>query len=306
MSQIPTPTNKPSETCSIYNSEIPAGPLGSPAAAHEIANSEPPPSAGQYAVWIDGVHVTDIECVTIPDVSGGTSLCAKVVYPFYQAMVQAANRDGVPLGNNSGFRTYASQERLYNKYITWRDWENSDQTTPRPPEANLAAKPGYSNHQNGIAFDLNCHARVSQSTYRTFEKEQADRYDTVYDWLVKNAWKYGFIRAVKRERWHWEYWGDWNGGELKPASGFDWHRPKSNMFAIVPEQHQVTVSRRNRWPFRREVRSWFSDQTSATHPDTVSNGVCNTWVGVSGHHVPSFYDRYDPGWRTREEDTTIG
>ena len=26
-----------------------------------------------------------------------------------------------------------------------------------------------------------------------------------YRWLSLNAWKYGFIRTVRSERWHWEY-----------------------------------------------------------------------------------------------------
>jgi hypothetical protein len=54
---------------------------------------------------------------------------------------------------------------------------------------NLAAKPGYSNHQSGSALDLNTSA------------------PGVYAWLSKNAGKFGFKRTVPSEAWHWEYLG---------------------------------------------------------------------------------------------------
>ena len=28
---------------------------------------------------------------------------------------------------------------------------------------------------------------------------------SVYKWLVTNSWKFGFVRAVKSEEWHFEY-----------------------------------------------------------------------------------------------------
>ena len=58
---------------------------------------------------------------------------------------------------------------------------------------NLASKPGYSNHQNGIAFDLNTSGSGGTGT------------GTVYNWLKENSWKFGFIRTVRSEHWHWEY-----------------------------------------------------------------------------------------------------
>ena len=51
-------------------------------------------------------------------------------------------------------------------------------------------KSNRSNHQNGIAFDLN-----------TGGFEGAP----VYDWMKKNATSFGFIRTVNKEHWHWEY-----------------------------------------------------------------------------------------------------
>ncbi|MBK7861434.1 MAG: D-alanyl-D-alanine carboxypeptidase family protein [Archangiaceae bacterium] len=94
---------------------------------------------------------------------------------FYY-MERAAARAGVSLVVNSGFRTMAQQRYLYHCYLT-----------KRCNGGNLAARPGYSNHQGGIAFDI--------STRRA----------RVYTWLKRHARAYGFVRTVPSEPWHWEY-----------------------------------------------------------------------------------------------------
>jgi LAS superfamily LD-carboxypeptidase LdcB len=65
------------------------------------------------------------------------------------------------------------------------------------------AKPGSSRHGNGIAVDLNTGTRDPNNVVQ-FGKLRND----VYKWLVKNSWKFGFVRAVKSEEWHWEYYGE--------------------------------------------------------------------------------------------------
>lgn len=95
----------------------------------------------------------------------------------FEKLRGAAANDGIELVIWSGFRTYERQAELYKRW--------------RAGEGNLAAKPGYSNHQSGRALDL------------MVDDEQ------VYNWLVKNARRYGFMRTVKGEPWHWEYVGVW-------------------------------------------------------------------------------------------------
>ena len=101
----------------------------------------------------------------------------------YWVMKQAALADGVELDVSSGFRTWEEQEYFYNCYIN----QNCN-------GGNLAARPGYSNHQSGHAFDLN----TSDGG--------------VYDWLNNNAARFGFERTVPSEPWHWEWWGGGPGG----------------------------------------------------------------------------------------------
>jgi len=101
----------------------------------------------------------------------------------YYTMAQAADGDGVQLSINSGFRTMAEQERLYACYV---DCNCND--------CNLAAEPGYSNHQSGHALDLNTSAAG------------------VLAWLNAHGAEFGFERTVPSEDWHWEWWGGGPGG----------------------------------------------------------------------------------------------
>ncbi|MBI3202929.1 MAG: N-acetylmuramoyl-L-alanine amidase [Myxococcales bacterium] len=97
----------------------------------------------------------------------------------YLRMAEAAAKDGVQIRIVSGFRSMSEQEYLYGCYKSCSC--NS---------CNLAAAPGFSNHQSGHALDLNTSA------------------GGVYAWLSKHAGKFGFKRTVPSEAWHWEWWGD--------------------------------------------------------------------------------------------------
>ncbi len=101
----------------------------------------------------------------------------------YAAMQGAAAQSGVKLRVISGFRTMSQQQYFYTCY-----------TQCSCNNCNLAAVPGYSNHQSGKALDLN----TSEAG--------------VLAWLNAHAHKYGFKRTVPSEPWHWEYFGGGPGG----------------------------------------------------------------------------------------------
>lgn len=94
----------------------------------------------------------------------------------FRVMAKAARKKGVDLKIRSGFRSFAKQEKLYKQY--------------RRGQGNLAAPPGYSNHESGRALDL----------YVTDHK--------AFDWLQEHGATYGFHRTVPGEAWHWEYLGN--------------------------------------------------------------------------------------------------
>lgn len=97
----------------------------------------------------------------------------------FLAMRAAAQAAGVKLKLNSGFRTWAEQAALYAKYLA--------------KTGNLAAKPGFSNHQSGTAVDIEVGNSFTSPVYR---------------WLEANAARYGFVNTGKSfsqpEPWHWE------------------------------------------------------------------------------------------------------
>jgi LAS superfamily LD-carboxypeptidase LdcB len=101
----------------------------------------------------------------------------------FEAMRASAAREGVVLRLNSGFRSNEKQTYL---------WEGF---TAKLPGFNLAAKPGYSNHQSGRAADFaNC------ATTDTRE----------HRWLTANAhrWRWrntGMSFTAQKEPWHWEH-----------------------------------------------------------------------------------------------------
>jgi hypothetical protein len=114
----------------------------------------------------------------------GSKATAKPTAHAFLKMQAAADNAGVTLSINSAFRTQAEQQYLYKCY-----------QTGSCNNGNLAARPGYSNHQNGRALDL----ATSNWT-----------------WVANNAGRFGFQRTVPSERWHYEFFGNDPGG---PCSG---------------------------------------------------------------------------------------
>ncbi|HZH15666.1 MAG TPA: peptidoglycan-binding protein [Archangium sp.] len=112
--------------------------------------------------------------ITVSSIAGGKEMRSDAAAAFNR-MHAAAKAAGINLHVNSAFRTMEEQRALYQKYLNGT--------------GNLAAKPGYSNHQGGIAVDINV-GGTGTSTYK---------------WLANNASRFGFVRTVPSEPWHWEY-----------------------------------------------------------------------------------------------------
>jgi hypothetical protein len=131
---------------------------------------------GANACWRLGSYIGTKILVNIVGNGGEMEqITYESVAPYF-ALRDAALEANLLLAVESGFRTYRHQEKLYDLFLSGK--------------GNRAAKPGRSNHQHGQAFDLNTLG-----------------YDgtPMYDWLKKNAPKFGFLRTVSGEHWHWEY-----------------------------------------------------------------------------------------------------
>ncbi len=112
--------------------------------------------------------------ITLGSVPNGKEMRSDAAAAFNR-MHAAARAQGITLKVNSGFRSMAEQQALYNAY--------------KNGTGNLAARPGYSNHQGGIAVDVNV-GGTGTSTYK---------------WMAAHAKAYGFVRTVPSEPWHWEF-----------------------------------------------------------------------------------------------------
>ncbi|MDR0950535.1 MAG: M15 family metallopeptidase [Candidatus Ancillula sp.] len=117
-------------------------------------------------------------------------------------LISAGQKAGIDLIDSwSGFRSYDKQVSLYNSYVA-RDGKKAADT--------YSARPGYSEHQTGLAFDL---LDSSSNLYRGDDSS----YNYKTDWVYKNAHKYGFIvrylakdqdiTGYEAEPWHVRYLG---------------------------------------------------------------------------------------------------
>lgn len=125
-----------------------------------------------------------------------------------ETMFNAASKQGIKLMLSSGYRSYNFQVNLYNGYVKQQGQSDADKQS---------ARPGYSEHQTGMAADL-------EPTSRTCEVEQCFATTPEGKWLAANAYKYGFIirypqgkdsvTGYEYEPWHVRYIGASLAGEM--------------------------------------------------------------------------------------------
>jgi hypothetical protein len=146
-----------------------------------IGAIHPQPAAGRFgpnAAWSHGEYLGQIELVAIVDSKQEIERLAMDTVQAYAALVAAAANDGIAVTLNSGFRSYTEQKHLHDGFVLGL------------PGFNMAATPGFSNHQNGIAFDISVAGGDGNPTY---------------GWLKRHATSFGFVRTVNKEPWHWEF-----------------------------------------------------------------------------------------------------
>ena len=129
----------------------------------------------------------DVNCILVSE--RGHLLEAEAGRAFLR-MSRAAELDGVRLHINTAWRSHDEQTALYKIYQRKVEaWEHAPPTGrgPKPPPT---APPGHSNHQWGIAVDID----TGGPTHGPIDA-----------WLDANAKLFGFVRTVPAEGWHWEY-----------------------------------------------------------------------------------------------------
>ncbi len=142
----------------------------------------------------------DVELVTL---ANGQQVDRRI-YPALQEMFDTMREEGVYPVVASGYRTEGKQRQLLDEKISEYEEIGYSWWKARREALQWVAKPGTSEHQLGIAVDIN------QEGTRSAAKQ-------VYDWLDDNAHKYGFIcrypaekteiTGVSDEPWHYRYVG---------------------------------------------------------------------------------------------------
>ncbi len=141
----------------------------------------------------------DLELISTCFNAGGLLLRHEACFAF-EVMCWAAKMEDIHLEAISTFRSYSYQNTVYMKNIT--------------PEVSLeeyqkirdkvSARPGHSEHQTGLAVDIN-------DLEESFEDTKEGK------WLAENSYRYGFILRYPKgkeaitgysyEPWHFRYLG---------------------------------------------------------------------------------------------------
>lgn len=120
-------------------------------------------------------------------------------------LISDAQALGLNVSNQvSGFRAYSTQASLYNNYVAAHGKQEADR---------FSARPGYSEHQTGLVFDL-----IDNQGQLLGAEGTSENSKKAAEWLEKNAHKYGFIVRYKpefvektgymEESWHIRYVGE--------------------------------------------------------------------------------------------------
>ena len=143
----------------------------------------------------------DIELTTL---SNGVKVDSRI-YPDLQRMFDDMRAQGIYPVVGEGYRTHEQQEKMMQDKIDAFRAEGYSKKEAKRLAKDWVAVPGTSEHELGIALDINA-ATDSSTTH-----------EEVYQWLYDNAYLYGFIlrypegkediTGIDYEPWHYRYVG---------------------------------------------------------------------------------------------------
>ncbi len=142
--------------------------------------------------------------VDLKELNGGQAVDSRI-YPELQAMFDACRADGLKPMVMTSYRTYEDQwDMLVLKYRQYKN-SGSSHTQAQAQALKVANYPGYSEHQLGLAVDIDSSDTESCSN------------ESVWDWMKRHCHEYGFIwrypgvksdiTGISNEDWHFRYVG---------------------------------------------------------------------------------------------------
>ncbi len=188
---------KPKETITTSSNVVDKDLSGTTTKGYQISRIN-----GIY--YIKGIMIAN-KTYALPNTYNPGGLTSEFNTAFNKMKSDAA-KEGISLWVASGYRSYSYQSKLYSQYANSYGKASAD---------TFSARAGHSEHQTGLAADLN---QISESFGNTKEGK----------WLANNCYKYGFILRYPKnkqsitgyiyEPWHFRYIGEeasnlYNNGE---------------------------------------------------------------------------------------------
>lgn len=141
----------------------------------------------------------DIEKISPTVAYAGQQASTIVIEQFLKMRQDVKTKLNVNLMVNSSYRPYKDQEEIYNSFkLRGQTYADS-----------YAARPGFSEHQTGLALDITSLEHKNQKEFTLSDE---------YKWLKENCHKYGFIlrypenkehiTGYNTESWHFRYVGE--------------------------------------------------------------------------------------------------
>lgn len=167
---------------------------------HPIASEE----YGWNLILVNRNHyIPDDYEIELTELSNGEKVDSRI-YPQLQEMFDDMRAEGLYPIVREGYRSAEEQEEIFAEKVQAYMNEGYFRSRAERIAEEWVAVPGTSEHQLGIAVDINA------------DKERCENED-VYLWLAENAYKYGFIlrypqgkedfTGISYEPWHFRYVG---------------------------------------------------------------------------------------------------
>lgn len=176
-----------------------------------VITNETVDTSDPMLVLVNRTHIiSDEYSGELVELDCGKSVDSRI-YPELQAMFDEMRSEDIYPIVNEGFRTREDQEQMMEDQINAYLDEGYSRQKAKKLAENIVAPVGSSEHELGIAVDI------------IADKTKSDN-ETVYNWLAKNAYKYGFIlrypsnktdiTGIDYEPWHYRYVGKKAAAEI--------------------------------------------------------------------------------------------
>ncbi len=145
---------------------------------------------------------TDLVSVSQANI-GGSGKVRRIIIDDLQAMAKAARKAGKGIAVRSAYRSYASQQSVFQGWVNSSGYKQA---------LKFSARPGHSEHQLGTTIDFrSASSQAAPWDYNDWATSKPGA------WMKANAWKYGFVMSYPKgkfnkvcygyEPWHYRYVG---------------------------------------------------------------------------------------------------